>query len=200
MSKIWPGRIDDLFSIWTVSYGWHMNVLSPRFILCSTLILAGLPYLQNVVDLGHSVQFSILNPSLPFQLVCNICHNYCRVFASQYPVIGSTKLPYNDFFPKCLSCCFWLSAAENVSHKGSTTLHSDTIWYNREYIVCHIREIDVLYAHVFWLPQQFSDNGYRKCSAILHRAGVVIIKIRIKLLPVLWIFKWWIQMQPCGHR
>jgi len=33
---IWPGSFDDLFSIWNVSHGCHLCVLSTRFILCDT--------------------------------------------------------------------------------------------------------------------------------------------------------------------
>ena len=36
MSQLWPGCLDNLFSIWNVSYGCCLVVFSVRFLLCST--------------------------------------------------------------------------------------------------------------------------------------------------------------------
>jgi hypothetical protein len=55
-----------------------------------------------------------------------------------------SKLPYNDFFAKGLTCGFELPSADNISAKGKTALYFDTMWYDREYIACHIGEICIL--------------------------------------------------------
>jgi len=103
----------------------------------------------------------------------------------QYSIIGSCKLSYNDFSTKCLPCGVSLPPATNATHKGKTGLHSDTMWYDREYIACPSREIGVLCAHFVLLVLLVSDIWYQKSSANLHRVGVVIVKIQINLPPVL---------------
>jgi len=36
MLIVWPGSFDYLFSIWNVSYGWYLLVVSVRLLLCTT--------------------------------------------------------------------------------------------------------------------------------------------------------------------
>jgi len=65
---IWSGCYDNLLSIWNVFYGCDYLVLSVRFLLCCTEIVATLPHLQKVMDHGYSVQFSFPCPYLQFQV------------------------------------------------------------------------------------------------------------------------------------
>jgi len=97
MMNVWPGCLDDFFDIWNVSYGCHLHVMSAGFLLCSMYVLAALPHLQKVVDLGHCVQFSFLRLCLQFHVVFSFCVIKCCEIACQYSVIGSSKLPYYDF-------------------------------------------------------------------------------------------------------
>jgi len=60
-------------------------------------------------------------------------------------MIGSSELPNNDFFVKGLACGFWLPPDNNISAKGKTGLHSDNMWYDKEYVARHIGEIGVLW-------------------------------------------------------
>jgi len=91
MLKVCPGCLDNLPHIWNVTNGCHLLDLSTRFILHSTEILAALLHVQKLVDLGHSVQFSLLHISLHFEGVFRFCHSECGVVACRYPVFGSSK-------------------------------------------------------------------------------------------------------------
>ena len=93
MLKEWPGCCDDIVCIRNVSSGCHLLVFCARFLQRSTEVLAALPHLQKVVDLGHSVQFSSLCLSLHFRVVFCVHCIQCWVIACQYPVIGLSKLP-----------------------------------------------------------------------------------------------------------
>jgi len=107
-------------------------------------ILAAQPHHQKVVHLGHSVQFPLLRLFLHFRVIFCDRGIQFRVSACQNRVIGSSKLPYYEFFAKGLPCGFLVPSAINISAKGKTGLHADTRWYDREYIARHLGEIGVL--------------------------------------------------------
>jgi hypothetical protein len=188
----------NLFLVRNVSYGGHLLVLSAWFILCSTSVLAALPHLHKVVNLGHSVQFPFLRLFLHFQVVfCFHCIQF-GVSAWKNPVIGWRKLPYNDFFAKGLACGLWLPSADNISAKGKSGLHSDNMCCVREYVVCPIGEMGVLSMRVIRLSPPVGSVWYPKCSANLQWVRVVIIEIWIDLPPVIWCFRRQIQIEPDG--
>jgi len=160
--------------------------------------MAALQLLQKVVDLGHSVQFPSLHHFIQFKVVFSVHGTQCWVITSQYSVIGSSKLPHYDIIPKGLARGFRLSLADNISPKGKTELHSDAMWYVREYLTSHIGEISILWVGFLLLMPPIGGIRWAKCAANLHGVGVVIIKIGINLPPVLWCVKQWIQIEPCG--
>jgi len=117
MLKVWPGCIYNLFSIRNIFFSCHLLVLNARVILCSKYVMAAQPYLQKVVDHGHSVQDSSLHPGLHFQRVFRFFCIECRVIA-QYPIIYSTKLPHYDCLMNGNACGCWQSPASNISLQG----------------------------------------------------------------------------------
>ena len=86
-------------------------------------------------------KFSFFCLSHYFRVVFCVHFIQCCVITCRYSVIGSSKLPNNDFFASGLTHGFWLPPADTISHKGKTGLHSDTKWYESEFVLCHIREI-----------------------------------------------------------
>jgi len=199
MLHIWPGCFDDLCGIWYVSYGCHLRVSSARFLLSSTLVLAAPPYLHKVMDLGHSVQFSVLRLFLWFPGVFSFRGIQDCAIARHYSVIGTRKLPYYDSFPRCLASGVGQTPANIVSPNRKSRLHSDTMWYSREYVPYHIGKIGVLWVRLILLAPPVVDIRQPNFTAYLHAVGVVIIKISIHLPPVLWWFRWLIQIAPCGR-
>jgi len=127
MLKEWPGCFDNLFPLRRVSYSCHLQVCRFRFFLCSIYVLAALPHLQKVVDLGHSVQFAFFRCFLYYQVVLCVCRLQCWVIACQDPDIGSSKPPYSDFFVKSLTCAFWPPPADNIS-RGVKLASTATPW------------------------------------------------------------------------
>jgi len=81
--NIWPRCINDLFSIRNVSSGCHLLVLSAWFPLGSTEVLAALPHLQKVMDLGQSAQFTFLCFSLQLYVVFSFSRIQYRIIACQ---------------------------------------------------------------------------------------------------------------------
>jgi len=142
------------------------------------------------------MQFPFLHLFLQFEVVFSVVDMQCCIISCQYSVNSLTKLPYCDLFPKGLACGFRLSPADNVSPKGNTGLHSNNMSYDREYVVCHIGEITLLWLCFLLLMPTIGDTRYAKFSANLHWVGVVIIKIGIDMSPVLWCFRRWIQIEP----
>jgi len=200
MLKEWRGCFDDLFSVRNVSYGSHLLVFRARFLLGSTQVLAALPHLQKVVNVGHSVQFPCLRLFLHFLVLFCVSGIQFWVSACQNPVIGSSKLPDNNSFTKGLACGFWLPPSNNISAKGKTGLQSDTMWYDREYVTSHIGEIGVFCVRFLPLSPTIGYVWYPKCTANLHWVRVVIIEICINLCSVLWCFRRRMQIGPgCGH-
>jgi len=197
MVKVWPECNNDLFSIRNVSYGCHLLVLSVRFPLCSTEVLAALPHLQKVMDLGHSVQFSFLCFSLQFYVIFGFGRIESRIIACRYPGIASWVLPHNDSWAKGLACGNWLPLSNNVSPRRKTGLLSHTMWYERQYVVCHIAEIGIHWPCFFLLVPPVGNIGQPTCTAHLNWVRVVVITIWINLPPGVWCFRRWIQMEPC---
>jgi len=114
----------------------------------------------NVVGLCHSVQCSVLCLSLQIWVVFCVHRIQCWVISSWYPVVGSTKPPYNNLFAKGLAWGTPLHPADNISRKGHTGLHSNTIWYHREYVSCNIGEIGVLWLCFLLLSPPVCDMWY----------------------------------------
>jgi hypothetical protein len=107
-------------------------------------VLAALPHLQIVVNRGDSVQLRFLRLFLYIRVICCICGIKFRVSACQNPVLGSRKLPYDAFFAKGHTCGISLPPANHIFVKGKAGLHSDIMWYDREYVALQIGEIGVL--------------------------------------------------------
>jgi len=72
----------------------------------SRKVLAALPHLEKVMNLGQSMLFSFLRIYLHFRVVSCEWGIQFSVSACQNPVIGSCKLPDNDCFAKGLACGF----------------------------------------------------------------------------------------------
>jgi len=194
----WPECIDDLFSVSNVSYSCQLLVLSARVLRCSTLVLVALPHLHNVADIGHSLHLSILCLFHYFKIMFSFHQIYCLVIATHYPIFCKSKLLYNNQLAKGFTCGFRLDWADNVLNGGKTGLHFNAMRYDRDNIVCHIREISVLWMCVLLLRLPVGDNPYSKCSATLPVVRVVIIVIWIHWPPVLLWLWWWIQIEPCS--
>jgi len=161
--KVWPEYYNDFFGIWNVSYGCHWRILSTRFLLCSTLVLAALPHLQKGMDLSLTVQFWFLRLFLQFEVIFCFCSIRCCTITNQYSGISSSKQPNYDIFPQHLASSFGLSPANNISPKGKSGLHSDTMWYNRQYVASHVAEIGKLCVSSFFLASAVStsvSNGF----------------------------------------
>ena len=58
---------------------------------------------------------------------------------------------------KSLTCGLQLPPSNNISPKGYTGIHSRTIWYDREWIVWHIRELSELWLSFLLLAPPVSD-------------------------------------------
>jgi len=193
-----PVTFDHLFGIWNVSYGSQLVDMTMRFHLRSTRVLAALPHLWKVVDLCYSVQCLLLGLCLHFQVVISNCRIQCRVMYSQHPVIGWRKLPYYDFSAKGFTCGFWLLPAYHILRNGKPGLQYNTIWYDGEYVACHIGEIGIIWVCFLVLTPLVNDIRDRECTANHHRVGMVLIMIRINVSPVLWLIRQWIQIKSCG--
>jgi hypothetical protein len=68
--------------------------------------LAALPHPQNVVNLGHSLEFPFLHLFVQFRVVFYDHGMQFRVNSCQNPVMSWSKLPYDDFFPMGLASGF----------------------------------------------------------------------------------------------
>lgn len=119
MLKVCPEYINDLFRNWNVFYSCHISILSTWFLLGSTEVLAALPRLQKVVDLGHSVQLSVHSFSLQFYVVFSFRSIQYRIIAGKFPVVVSCILHHNDCLMEGLACGFQLPPSDNISPKGT---------------------------------------------------------------------------------
>jgi hypothetical protein len=186
MLKDWLGHINNHFHIWNVSYGCHLPFLSAQFFLCSMYVLAAMSNLQNIVELGHSEQFSFLGPSLQSKVILGICRIQCRIATSQDPVIISGKLSYNYCVTQGLVCGFWLPSADTVSPNGSTCNYSKVMWYDTEYVEWHIGEIRIVCVCFLLSLLPVGEIRDPQWHANFSRVGVVIIEIWMNSLWVLW--------------
>ena len=147
-----------------------------------------------------SVKFRFCRLIHHFQVVLWVRHIQSWVMACQNPVRGSGKLPYNNFFDKGLACGFWLPPANNILPKGDTGLHSDTMRYDRKYVLCDIGEISVLWVCFLLLAPPVGYVRYTKCTTNLHLVVVVIFEIWLNWPTVVWYFRRQIQIEPgCGE-
>jgi len=120
----------------------------------------------------------------------------CKIIACQHQLIGARKLPCYESFVKGLVWGFWPPTADNISPKGNAGCHSNSIWYNGEYVVFHIGEMSVHWVCFLLLAPPGGDVSDPRGTANLHWVGVVILEIWINLPPVLWCFRWCIQIEP----
>jgi len=143
---------------------------------------------------------SFCTPLLHFRVVFSVHYLQCWDITHEYLIIGFSKLPYSQFFANGLACNCWLPPANNVLAKGKSGLHSDTMWYDKEYVACHIGQISVHSVRLLLVAPPVSYIQYPKCIATLHWGGVAIIVIWINLHPVLCCFRQWNQMEPGGSQ
>jgi len=149
--RVCPGWINDHFSNQNVSNSCHLFGLSTSIFLGRTEGLTALQHLSNVVNLGYSGQISFLYFPVQFYDVFSFdCIQY-RIIACQSPINASRILPYNKSLGMCLVLGFWLHPSEKVSVMGKPGLHSVTMWYDIEYVPCHIGEIGVHWVCCFLL-------------------------------------------------
>ena len=125
-------------------------------------------------------------------------HPMLGVIVSQYPNIVMSKLPAKDYWVNCLACGLWLPRAEYNSPRGKSVLHCHNMWYDREFLACHTRDVGRHWVRFRWELPLVGHIRYPKCTATLLSVGVEMIMIRINLLPVVWWFWQWIQKEPCG--
>jgi len=94
--------------------------------------------------------------------------------------------------------CLWFltTSSEKIQPKSTTDLHSNTMWYDREYILCHIEEISVLWVRFLLWTLPVGYVRYPQCIANRHWVGVVITEIWITLHPVFWCSRRRIQIEP----
>jgi hypothetical protein len=177
MLKVWPECFDDVFTIWNGSNSWLLLVLGTRCLLCGMWVLAALLHLQTVMGLGHSLQFDFLCVFLQFQVGFSFCCLQFYVIVCQYSVIGWSKLPNYDFFPKGLPSGYRLSPADHFSPKVNAGIHLDSMWYDREYVACHVGVIGLLWVYFLLLTPPVGYIQIPYCTANSHVVEVVIIQI-----------------------
>jgi len=73
-----------------------------------------------------------------------------------------------------LTGCCGLPPDDNLSPKGNAELHSNTIWYVRDFVPAHIEEIGKVQMSFLLMEQPVSYIRYPKCTAILNLGSVVI--------------------------
>lgn len=96
------------------------------------------------MDLGQSVQHSVLLLVLQFEVILVFLCIQCWVIACHYLAIGQSEQAYNYLFTKGLACIISLPPADSVIGKRKTGLHSGTMWCDRDYVTSHIKEICIL--------------------------------------------------------
>jgi len=159
-----------------------------------------MPHIQKVVDFGDSVQIQFRHTIHHIWVIFWVHCVWYTVITCQNPNIPSNTQPYNYIFATGLVCGFWLPPAKNILPKGETGLHSDTMCYDRKYIVCHIGAICILWVHFLFPLTPVCYIQYPKSTANLHWVGVEIIGIWINLPPVLWCLKQRIEIEPGGSQ
>jgi len=128
-----------------------------------------------------------------------------RFLCSWYPILGQClpksrsaheQTALQQLFPKGSRLWFWLPPADNISAKGKSGFHSDTMKYDREYVARNIGEISVLWVRFLLLVPPIGYVRLPKCTANIHWVRVVIIEIWIDLSPVLCCVRRRIHIEP----
>jgi len=130
--------------------------------------------------------------SISFFWICG--YNKLNIFNEEDLVLDDVQRIFGEVSLQW----FWLPRADYVSCKGISGPFSVTIWYDREYISCHIGKIGVLWVHfLLWAPQ-VGHMQLPKCTVNICWVGVVIINIPINLPLALLQFRQWIRIERCG--
>jgi hypothetical protein len=155
----------------------------------------------------------IIKMSWTFAIVCNDLSSGFLFISKSFSVflvsksrsapanillLTSRKLPNNNIFTKRLTWGFQPPPADNISARGHTGFYSTTMWHDREYVPCHIREIGIHCGRFLLLTPPVGYVRDPKWTANLHWIGVVIVGVWIKLPPALWCFRWRIQIGTGG--
>jgi len=74
-----------------------------------------------------------------------------------FPLLARTHCHTTTFLAMGLPSGCSQPVNSNISYKGITGLHSDTIWYDIEYSACHIWVLSVLWVPYTWLVTPVSD-------------------------------------------
>jgi hypothetical protein len=148
--------------------------------------------------LGDSVQYSFLHLFLHFHIVFRIHRIQYRAIYTQNPVCCSRKPPHHDIFAKRLACSCWVPPANITLAKGTTGLHCNTMYHDREHFVCLIEEISIHLVRFLLLAPPVGSVQYKQFTANLHWVGVEIIQIWNTLPPVVWCFRRGIYIEPGG--
>jgi len=151
-----------------------------------------------------------------FSLACHICKRrrswpFCAMFIPppqspflshfvhlSYPILCQRPTRSRHWLEETdlqwLSCkgsplWFWLPPSDNISCKGTTSLHSHTMGYDVYYVVWHIREISIRSVHILLLVPPVGYVRDPQCTANIHRVEVAIIEMWIILPPVCWCYR-----------
>jgi len=151
----------------------------------------------------------ISKSSCTLAILCNCClsapqfnSNSCTLLvksnAGSLPdtiaLLAWAKYLTTAFLRNGLAFGFCMPPADNNQHTAKSSLHSTAMCCVREYIVCHIKEIGVLWVHFLLSAPPVPNIQYSKYTSNVHRICVVIITVWINLPPVLWWFRQWIQV------
>jgi hypothetical protein len=105
--------------------------------------------------------------------------------------------------PRCSWSGFWMDLELNRTILAVRTRTAGRLpgpiantRYDREYVVCHIGEVSVLWVCADMLVPPVSYFRYPLCTASLNYVGVVINENLINLRPGFWCFKQQIEMKP----
>jgi hypothetical protein len=123
------------------------------------------------VDIGHSVNCSFLHLTFHFQDFFRISHVQYWVIAWQWHNCDLNKLPYEHLFAKGPTCGCWLPLFNNISLMGKAAHHLGTIWYRREHIASHIRELRILLVCFLLFTPPVGNIWYLLGTAKLYAVG-----------------------------
>jgi hypothetical protein len=84
-----------------------------------------------------------------------------------YSIIGLSIPPYYNVFKMFLAGAGAQCPADNVLPIGNTGLHSDIMWCNGGYVMCHNGGIGVHGLHLNMLPPIVGDIQMQRCTANL---------------------------------
>jgi len=143
VSKMYPIAVSCTFWVpncFCVAHQWwlpgHISNMSwTLVILCNFLSATSF---FNSKSFSVSIIFNAVQSPTKINYWLDKCHYY------NYVLKGSTG-------------GFRLSRADNVSPKRTTSLHSDSMWYDRECVKCHIVEIGLFWVHFLLLMPPVGD-------------------------------------------